>query len=268
MNVPGAQARWCVLIPCYNESRAIRGVIESVLKLNVPVIVIDDGSDDGTAEIVAALPVTLLQISNRSGKGEALRNGFREALARGFDAVLTMDGDGQHSAADIPAMLHAATQHPKHIVTAARLVHRERQPKARRWANNFADWGISIACGQRLIDTQSGQRYYPRDALELADIPAEGFVFESDILIESAWQKGVRVASVPIESRYESSRHASEFRLSHFKPVSDFLSITSHVVWKTLTSGRLFKHWRAIRGQAPLLIGHADVALPEHIVRE
>ena len=76
MNTP----RWCVLIPCLNEEAAIQSVVESVLALGAPVIVIDDGSDDRTPEIVAALPVTLLRHAQRRGKGEALRCGFREAL--------------------------------------------------------------------------------------------------------------------------------------------------------------------------------------------
>src|ERR1700756_408871 len=92
--------RWCVLIPCLNEEKAIASVVNSALRLHVPVIVIDDGSDDRTPEIVRALPVTLLRHGQRKGKGEALRTGFREALRQGFDAVVTMDGDGQHLAED------------------------------------------------------------------------------------------------------------------------------------------------------------------------
>ena len=151
-------ARWCVLIPCLNEEAAIRAVIESVLALNVPVIVIDDGSDDRTPEIVASLPVTLLRHERRCGKGEALRQGFREALRRGYDAVLTMDGDGQHLASDIPRIVAAAVRYPQHIVIGARLLDKAQQPKGRRRANAVADWGISWACAQPVADTQSGQR--------------------------------------------------------------------------------------------------------------
>lgn len=244
----------CVLIPCLNEERAIGALVESVLALGMPVIVVDDGSDDATPDIVGALPVTLIRHSERRGKGEALRSGFREALKRGYSGVVTMDGDGQHVAADVPRLVAAAALFPRHIISGARLINRERQPTYRRLANDFGDWGISLACGQRLIDTQSGQRYYPREAVELVDIDTEGFVFESEILIEAAWQRGIRVASVPIESRYESSRAASEFRLSHFRPVSDFMSISTHVVWKFLRSGRFWENVRKVRHQQPLLI--------------
>ncbi len=118
-----AVARWCVLIPCLNEEAAIQSVVESVLALGAPVIVIDDGSDDRTPEIVATLPVTLLRHTERRGKGEALRHGFREALRQGYDAVLTMDGDGQHLASDIPRIVAAAAHYPR--------AHRDRRAPAR-----------------------------------------------------------------------------------------------------------------------------------------
>jgi glycosyltransferase involved in cell wall biosynthesis len=124
-----SSARWCVLIPCLNEEEAIQSVVQSVLALGAKVIVVDDGSNDRTPEIVAAMPVTLLRHAQRRGKGEALRCGFREALRQGFDAVLTMDGDGQHLAADIPRIVAAAAGHPEHIVIGARLLDRDQQPK-------------------------------------------------------------------------------------------------------------------------------------------
>lgn len=256
MNLPHGHPRCCVLIPCLNEAMAIGGVIKAVLRLKLPVIVVDDGSDDGTRDIVQALPVTLIRHDQRMGKGEALRSGFHAALEAGYDGALSMDGDGQHAAADIPRMLSAAALYPKHIIAGARLINREQQPVFRRLANDFADWGISWACGQRLIDTQCGQRYYPREVLELADIPAEGFVFESDILIEAAWQKGIRVASVPIESRYEHTRHKGEreFRISHFRPLADFSKITAHVVSKAIRAGSLREKRRRLLHEQPLLI--------------
>ena len=225
-------ARWCVLIPCLNEEAAIQSVIESVLALGAPVIVVDDGSDDRTPEIVAALPVTLLRHTERRGKGEALRRGFREALRLGYDAVLTMDGDGQHQASDIPQMVAAATKYPQHIVIGARMLDRDQQPKGRRRANAVADWGISWACAQPVADTQSGQRWYPRAALELVDLPAENFVFEAAILIAASREKKLGVVSVPIASRY----HA-EFRLSHFSPVRDVSRITFYTIGRLIHYG-------------------------------
>jgi glycosyltransferase involved in cell wall biosynthesis len=235
--------RWCVLIPCLNEAGAIRDVVRSVLALDVPVIVVDDGSDDGTPDIVGSLPVTLLRHPRRRGKGEALRSGFREALRQGYEAVLTMDGDGQHRASDVPRIAAAARRQPGRLVIGARLRDREQQPRARRFANRFADWGISWACAQPVADTQSGQRWYPRAALDLADLPAQGFVFEAALLIAASRELGMDVVSVPIASRYHGN-----FRLSHFRPVRDVVRITAYTVGRVIHYGDIRTSYRRSRG--------------------
>src|SRR4051794_15138676 len=94
-----------VLVPALNESLRIREVVLGALEQCPNVIVIDDGSSDGTHECIADLPVTVLRHAQRKGKGESLRDGFREAVRRGYQGVLTMDGDGQHSASDLPRLL-------------------------------------------------------------------------------------------------------------------------------------------------------------------
>lgn len=241
-------ARWCVLIPCLNEEAAIQAVVEAVLAQGASVIVIDDGSDDRTPEIVADLPVTLLRHTERLGKGEALRHGFREALRQGYDAVLTMDGDGQHLASDIPRIVAAAMRYPAHIVIGARLLDKAQQPKGRRRANAVADWGISWACAQPVADTQSGQRWYPRAALDLVDLTAENFVFEAAILIAATREKRLGVVSVPIASRYHGT-----FRPSHLKPVRDVTRITTYTIGRVIHYGRVLSSLRRSRA-APIIV--------------
>ncbi len=240
--------RYCVLIPCLNEERAIGPLLRAVLTQCSEVIVVDDGSDDRTPEIASALPVTLLRHTSRRGKGEALRTGFREALKRGFDAVLTMDGDGQHAPEDIPRILDAALAFPDHIVIGARLLNRVQQPAGRRFANAFADWGISWGCGKPVADTQSGQRWYPRAAMELVDLRSEDFVFEAAILIAACRDLDMGVVSVPIESRY-----AGEFRLSHFRPVRDVSRITLYTIGRVAHYGNIFASYRRSHGTPPLV---------------
>lgn len=247
-----SDARWCVLIPCLNEEAAIGSVVQSVLDLGLPVIVVDDGSDDRTPDIVRELPVTLLRHPQRRGKGEGLRTGFREAIRQGFDAVLTMDGDGQHLAIDIPSIAAAAQRYPNHIVIGARLLEREQQPAGRRRANAVADWGISWACAQPVADTQSGQRWYPRAALDLVDLPAENFVFEAAILIAASREKNLGVVSVPIASRYQG-----EFRLSHFSPVRDVTRITFYTIGQILRYGDVAASYRRSRASQPIVFDAA-----------
>ncbi|RZA31348.1 MAG: glycosyltransferase family 2 protein, partial [Lysobacteraceae bacterium] len=159
-----------VLVPALNEALRIREVVLGALAHCPNVIVVDDGSSDGTADCVADLPVILLRHEQRRGKGESLRHGFREARRRGFAGVLTMDGDGQHSAADLPRLLEAANRHPGCIVIGARLRKRASQPTYRRLANQFGDWGLAWGTGYQIADSQSGQRFYPAEVLALDEV--------------------------------------------------------------------------------------------------
>ena len=245
-----------VVIPALNEALRIRDVVQGALAQCRHVIVIDDGSDDGTAERIADLPVTLLRHARRMGKGASLRDGFREALRQGRDGVLTMDGDGQHSAADIPRLLAAAARHPGHVVIGARLRKRANQPTYRRLANQFGDWGIAWGTGYQVADSQSGQRYYPAAVCALDDVPGEDFVFEAQILISAARELGIRCVSVPIESRYKTVHSGEQFRASHFKPLRDFSRITSHIVLQSVRHGGLLgllDTRRSIQANPPLI---------------
>jgi len=247
--------RIAVVIPALNEALRIREVVTGALRHCPNVIVIDDGSDDGTAEAVADLPVTVLRHATRLGKGAGLRDGFAETLRRGFAAALTMDGDGQHSAEDIPRLLAAGNRHPGWIVIGARLRKRANQPTYRRLANHFGDWGVAWGTGYQIADSQSGQRLYPADvcALGCSGIPGEDFVFEAQILMSAAQQLGTRCVSVPIEARYSEVHGAPTFRPSHFRPLRDLWRITSHIVAQCLRRGGLWQVHQQVREHPPVI---------------
>ncbi|MGV8940741.1 MAG: glycosyltransferase family 2 protein [Lysobacter sp.] len=262
-----------VVIPALNEALRIRDVVEGALRQCRNVIVIDDGSDDDTVAQIATLPITLLRNPQRLGKGASLRRGFQAALAIGAAAVLTMDGDGQHLSDDIPRLLDAGNHYPGHIVIGARLRRRALQPRYRRLANSFADWGIAWGTGYQIADTQSGQRLYPAEVAALDDVPGEDFVFEAQILISAARSLGTRCVSVPIESRYAvadsaqraAADHGEQFRRSHFRPLRDFSRITSHVIGQCWDTRRMPAILRQIRAN-PALIHDPDgsCVLPQH----
>lgn len=244
-----------VVVPCLNEAQAIAGLLAGVLAHCRDVIVIDDGSSDGTADIVATLPVTLIRHPERRGKGEALRAGFREALRRGASGVLTMDGDGQHDPADIPRILAAARRFPGALVIGARMLEREHQPQGRRRANDVADWGISWGCGRPVADTQSGQRWYPRAAVELVNLAAQDFVFEAALLIAASRDLDMPIVSIPIACRYdEDARH------SHFRPVRDVVRITWFTIRRVVHYGHVVRSYRASHDRPP------QVFDPEHLL--
>ena len=174
-------------------------------------------------------------------------------MERGFAAVLTMDGDGQHAAEDIPRLLDAGNRHPGAIVIGARLRKRASQPTYRRLANEFGDWGIAWGTGYQIADSQSGQRLYPAAVAALDEVPGEDFVFEAQILISAARRLGTRCVSVPIESRYKTVHSGEQFRASHFKPLRDFSRITSHIVLQALRHGDVPAVYRSIRANPPVI---------------
>jgi glycosyltransferase involved in cell wall biosynthesis len=235
-----------VVIPAYNEAATIRGVAERTLHQAARVIVVDDGSSDGTSAALEGLPVTLIRNPRNLGKTASLWRGMAVALAENAAAVVTLDGDGQHRPEDIPRLLEVHRTDPSALVMGARLHAGGSIPAERYYANRFANFWIAWAAGQRIEDSQSGFRVYP--ATLLRELPpligrAGSFVFESEVLIE-AGRRNVRLAWVPIPAIYEPRG-----RPSHFRPVADVVLITRMVAWKLVSRGFYLRGLvRSLRG--------------------
>lgn len=242
-----------VVIPALNEALRIRDVVLDARAHCDQVIVVDDGSDDDTVDRIADLGVTVLRHPHRMGKGAALRSGFAQARRIGAQAVATMDGDGQHSGADIPRLVAAANRHPGCVIVGARLRKRAAQPVYRRIGNDFGDWGIGWGCGFRVVDSQSGQRLYPRAVYTLDDVPGEGFVFEAQMLISAARRAGAGVVAVPIETRYAGAGAPELMRKSHFRLFHDLRRITTHVVAQVWKHGDVVAEYRRCRARHPVI---------------
>jgi glycosyltransferase involved in cell wall biosynthesis len=239
---------YCVVIPAYNEAATIRAVASRALRESTNVIVVDDGSTDGTSEALVGLSVAVIRNSTNCGKAASLWRGFQEALGAGACGVVTLDGDGQHSPEDIPRLLAKAASHPNYVIIGAR---RRDQRRATFWryaANRVADFWISWAAGYSFDDSQSGFRVYPTSLVSTVKIKhgkARSFVFESEILIE-ATRLGYRSLAVPIEAL----RRPGE-RPSYFRPVLDITRITCMVGWKLISRGMYpIGLYRSLFGQA------------------
>ncbi len=222
------------VIPAYNERATIRGIAERTLRQVERVIVVDDGSCDGTAQALEGLPVSVLRNERNRGKAFSLLRGIEEAFRQGADAVVTLDGDGQHLPEDIHRLVAVHRLEPRAIVIGTRLHEAHNVPRERYLANCFANFWIGWAAGQRVADSQSGFRLYPLSAwreLVARCGHVTGFVFESEILIE-AGRHGVPLLGIPIAAIYPTRA-----RRSHFRPVADIARIVRMVSWKLLSRG-------------------------------
>ncbi|MGH8689631.1 MAG: glycosyltransferase family 2 protein [Burkholderiales bacterium] len=222
------------VIPAYNEAATIRDVASRALAQLADVIVVDDGSTDGTAGALQGLAVTVIANPVNLGKGASLWRGFALALAEGADAVVTLDGDAQHRPEDIPRLVAAWQADPGRIVIGARLWDRGKAPPLRYFGNRFANFWVAWASGWPVADSQSGFRLYPAQVLrsvKVAHGPGARFAFESEILIE-AGRAGVRSAAVPIAALYPANARAS-----HYRSAVDTARIVRMIAWKLVSRG-------------------------------
>lgn len=227
-------AHVAVVIPAFNEAPTIATVAAGARRHCPTVIVVDDGSQDGTADRLTELPITVLRHQGNLGKAASLWTGIEAALTGDVAAVISMDGDGQHPADTIPRLIEAAAVDRHRLVIAARMLARERMPRGRRFGNWMADFWISWAAGCRIEDTQSGFRLYPAALLRHLTPThhgGRGFVFESQVLIDAV-RAGYRPFPVPIAAIY-----AKTSRPSHYRPVADTLPIIGMVARKLLSRG-------------------------------
>jgi glycosyltransferase involved in cell wall biosynthesis len=193
-----------VVVPALNEEETVREVVLSVRLLDYPVCVIDDASADSTALAARSAGATVLSLPVHLGVGGALRCGFRYAIASGYNTVVQIDGDGQHDAAEIPALLSALTRTGADMVIGSRFITpRSEYPvsAARRAMIRFLAHRASRAAGVQITDSTSGFRAIRRPLLDCfaEDYPTEylGDTFEA---LASAGRLGARVAEHPIHA--------------------------------------------------------------------
>jgi glycosyltransferase involved in cell wall biosynthesis len=239
-----------VVIPAFNEAPTLRRVAAGALAHAALVVVVDDGSTDGTAESVAGLPVVVLRNERNCGKAATLWRGAHEAMRRGATAICTIDADGQHDPADMPGLLAAHRDAPASIIIGSRLHAGAAIPVARYRANRIANFWIGWAAGYRIDDSQSGFRIYPAALFRQARVRHDAwasFVFESEILIDAA-RLGVTAVCVPIGVTY-----ANPCRPSYFRPVVDISRIVRMVAGRLLARGLYLPGlWRSLElGASP-----------------
>ena len=215
----------CVVIPTYNNGGTISRVVKDTLAECDDVIVVNDGCTDLTASILCAIEgITVVTLTKNSGKGAALKAGFRKAMDMGFAYAITLDGDGQHYPYEISRFLKANCEHPWALIVGNR--HSlEGQPEGSRFANQFSNFWFWVQTGRRLSDTQTGYRLYPLKKLtpltsHFSPLTSR-YEAELELLVFASWH-GVELAEIPIDVYYPPK----EERVSHFRPGMDFARIS------------------------------------------
>jgi len=202
MNWPSQCA---VVIPCANEAVTISALVSDVRRILPAVIVVDDGSQDETAARAEHAGAEVIQHQRSRGKGAALRTGLKQAVTRGFDWALVMDGDGQHSAEDIPALLAAAARSDADLVVGNRMGNALQMPWLRRRVNLWMSRALSRAAGVELPDSQCGFRLVRLGAWSALSLKTDHFEFESEMLLAFV-ARGYAVRFVPVQVIYGGER--------------------------------------------------------------
>lgn len=212
--------KYCILIPAYNAEETIPGVIRECLGLDLPVVVVDDGSVDDTSVLLTGLPVTLLRHEQNLGKGAALKTGFNWAIESGFDGVVTIDADGQHDVSAIPLLIASAISCNWGILIASRHSQFEQMSGLRKFWNRIGVWCIWKRTGFEITDSQSGFRYYSRKVVKSISLKSNGYALEMEIMLK-AWKAGFTVGSLPVAARIADGRATS-----HYRPFKDTVDIS------------------------------------------
>src|SRR3954468_17820620 len=166
--------RLVIVAPTYNNARTLGGVIDALSStLRLPVIVVNDGCDDDSAAILARwssdpnssdqnlIQRVVVTHPRNLGKAAALRSGFERARALGFTHALTIDTDGQHDVADVPALIRLAREYPHALVVGARPTSGQNYPRGSRVGRLISNLFVRFESGVRVSDSQCGLRVYP-----------------------------------------------------------------------------------------------------------
>lgn len=222
-----------VVIPAYRAEASIAGVVRAVLAAGLPVLVIDDGSPDRTAEVAQEAGAEVVRQAVNGGKGTALYAGIAQAHARGWTWMVAMDADGQHDPAALP-LFRSKTESRAGVVVGARRLRPDVMPWQRVCSNRLTTLLLSLQAGCRLWDSQCGYRMYRVDACLSAQLPPTGrFEWESEALVRLA-RHGWAVDRVPVPTLYGDET-------SHIRPWRDtgrFVALWFRL-WRQILSGRI-----------------------------
>lgn len=210
----GKEKRVIAVIPSFNVEKTLGSVIEGIKNIVDEIIVVNDGSSDSTRKVAEDRKVKIVDHERNMGLGFALRTGFKEALKEDFDAVITIDGDGQHGLEDISNVVHIYRKEGFPVIIGSRLKNREEWrnfPKARLIGNLLMTFLTNFACGKKVTtDSQSGLRLIEKEVLEKLNLKSKSMEVSSEIILEINRNR-YQIYEVPIKAIYKEEK--SNYRI-------------------------------------------------------
>ncbi|MFH0846715.1 MAG: glycosyltransferase family 2 protein [Chloroflexota bacterium] len=194
-----------VAIPACNEAQFIGEVIAKARNHVDEVIVVDDGSMDNTSEVARTHGARVIKHQMNQGVGAATRTAFEAIMKGDADILVTLDGDGQHNADEIPLLLAPIINRKADLVIGSRFIQSNYQqmPRYRKFGIDFITFLYNFGARTKITDSQSGFRAYSRRLIESVNITDAGFGFSVQVLIQ-ARKKGLDIKEVPISCIYHS----------------------------------------------------------------
>lgn len=205
-----------IVIPTYNNKKTLRHVVGKALSSGLPILVVNDGSTDGSIETISDTAASILNFTENRGKGRAIVAAADWAKERGYSHIITIDADGQHDPAEAPGFIEKIKAHPMSIIIGKRDFENTRVPGSSRFGRRWSNLWIRITTGLSVGDSQSGYRAYPVEAI--TKIPCKGsrYNFEVEIIVRSAWA-GLEIIDHDISVNYTAETKEA----SHFDPFWD-----------------------------------------------
>jgi uncharacterized protein (DUF2062 family) len=203
-----------------------------VLALHPAVLVVDDGSSEPVAGLLAGLPVELLRHPRNQGKGAALLSAADWGLRQGYTHMICLDADGQHATADLPKFFAAIAEQPQALIVGHRDFAQDSIPGSSRFGRQFSNFWLRLQTGSQLKDSQSGFRAYPLLIFQRLKFWTRRYNFEVEVLVRSAWA-GLELRDVDISVYYPPGAE----RISHFRGFMDNWRLTllnSHLTLRSI----------------------------------
>lgn len=234
-----------ILIPAYNEEKHLGKVLADCLACNLDIIVIDDGSQDKTSQVVKKIQkktgkqIILIKNHLNQGKGAALKTGFQYAIKNHYQGIITLDADGQHKIEEIKLFLKTLKQQSVDLIIGSRLDNTQNMPFVRLTTNVITSKIISALAGQKVDDVQSGFRFISSRLLKNVELKTKNFDTEPEIILKASWLN-YPIKNIPITTIYHQ-----QF-VSRVNPLTDtikfFKLIGKSFIWRSrLRSGLLKK---------------------------